>query len=92
MTQEQLPRFRSSRHAASRNHCSVSQKLLVVQPLMADGRSCDGDPVVAVDGVGAGVGERVVLTSDGRGARELLRARATPVRWTIVAIEDPKAA
>ena len=42
--------------------------------------------------VGAGVGERVVLTSDGRGARELLRARATPVRWTIVAIEDPKAA
>jgi ethanolamine utilization protein EutN len=68
------------------------QKLLVVQPLMADGRSCDGDPVVAVDGVGAGVGERVMLTSDGRGARELLRARATPVRWTIVAIEDPKAA
>ena len=69
-----------------------SQKLLVTQPLMADGRSCDGDPVVAVDGVGAGVGERVMLTSDGRGARELLRARATPVRWTIVAIEDPKAA
>ena len=49
-------------------------------------------PIVAVDGVGAGVGERVMLTSDGRGARELLRARATPVRWTIVAIEDPKAA
>ncbi len=65
-------------------------KLLVVQPLMADRISPDGDPLIAVDGVGAGTGQRVMLTSDGRGARELLGADATPVRWTVVAIEDPE--
>ncbi len=72
-------------------HASIQgQKLLVVQPLMADGKSPDGEPQIAVDGVGAGKGEQVMMTSDGRNARELLRADATPVRWTIIGIEDPK--
>ena len=48
----------------------------------------DGDPVLAVDGVGAGVGETVIITSDGRGARELLGVDATPVRWTTIGIKD----
>ncbi len=74
------------KHASIRRH-----KLLIVQPLMADERSPDGEPFIAVDGVGAGTGERVMLTSDGKFARELLQANATPVRWTIVGIEDPKA-
>jgi ethanolamine utilization protein EutN len=63
-------------------------KLLVVQPKMADGVSPDGDPVLAVDGVGAGRGEMVVITSDGRHARELVKAKATPIRWTIIGIKD----
>ena len=58
-------------------------KLLVVQPQLTDGRP-DGDPLLAVDGVGAGVGEEVMITSDGRGAREMLGHEATPVRWTII--------
>ena len=45
-------------------------------------------PQIAIDGVGAGVGQRVILTSDGRGAREMLGVEATPVRWTIVGIDD----
>lgn len=64
------------------------QKLLVVQPFLADGLSPDGDPQVAVDAVGAGVGEFVMITSDGAGARELLRAEKTPVRWTVIGIDD----
>ena len=63
-------------------------KLLVVQPVMADRRSPDGDPLVAIDGVGAGVGEAVMLSSDGAGAREMLGTEATPVRWTVIGIED----
>ena len=35
-----------------------SHKLLLIQPLMADGAD-SGRPLVAVDAVGAGVGERV---------------------------------
>ena len=63
-------------------------KLLVIQPTMADGTSPDGDPLVAVDVVGAGVGETVVVTSDGKGAREFLGVTATPVRWTVIGIRD----
>lgn len=64
------------------------RKLLLVAPLMADGRSVDGDPLLAVDGVGAGRGEIVVITSDGRGAAQLLGRNDSPVRWTISGIKD----
>ena len=63
-------------------------KLLVVQPTMADGKSPDGFPLVAIDKLGAGVGERVMITSDGAGTREMLNADATPVRWSVIGIED----
>ena len=62
-------------------------KLLVVQPRLVDGAP-DGDPLVAVDAMGAGVGETVMITSDGRGARALLGVEATPVRWTTIGIRD----
>ena len=50
-------------------------KLLVVQPRLADGRTPDGDPLLAVDGVGAGTGETVLITSDGAGHARCSRAR-----------------
>jgi ethanolamine utilization protein EutN len=63
-------------------------KLLVVQMLAADGKSPDGEPVLAVDRLGAGRGEKVILTSDGRGTRELLKSDTTPVRWSVMGIPD----
>ena len=64
------------------------QKLLVVQPLMADGKTADGDPQIAVDAVGAGKGERVMITSDGRFVRELVNQENTPIRWSVIGIAD----
>jgi ethanolamine utilization protein EutN len=63
-------------------------KLLVVQLLAADGTSPDGEPVLAVDRLGAGRGEKVILTSDGKGTRELLKSDTTPVRWSVMGIPD----
>jgi ethanolamine utilization protein EutN len=63
-------------------------KLLVVQLLAADGKSPDGEPVLAVDRLGAGRGEKVILTSDGKGTRELLKSDTTPVRWSVMGIPD----
>lgn len=63
-------------------------KLLVVQPYRTDGQTPDGDPQLAVDALGAGRGERVILSSDGRGTRELLGSDTTPVRWSVIGIED----
>jgi ethanolamine utilization protein EutN len=64
------------------------QKMLVVQPLMMDGKSPDGDPQIAVDAVGAGKGERVMITSDGRFVRELVKQESTPIRWSVIGIAD----
>ena len=64
-------------------------KLLVVQPLSADGRTPDGEPQVAVDRCGAGIGDAVVITSDGTYVREILGCDNTPVRWGVMALIDP---
>jgi ethanolamine utilization protein EutN len=64
-------------------------KLLLVQPCLTDGVTPDGDPVLAVDQIGSGKGDLVILTSDGRHARETLQADATPVRWSVIGIQDP---
>ena len=45
-------------------------------------------PLVAIDTIGAGTGERVMITSDGAGTRKMLNADATPVRWSVIGIED----
>ena len=43
-------------------------KLLVVQPLGPD-NSPDGDPIIVGDKLGAGAGQTVIISSDGRGTR-----------------------
>ena len=74
---------------ATVKHPSIEgNKLLVVQPQMADGTSTDGDPLLAIDAIGAGVGDVVIITSDGRSARALLQVDSTPVRWTIIGLKD----
>jgi len=62
-------------------------KLLLVQPLDPDGKP-KGDPVLAVDTLGAGTEEMVMLTSDGKTARELLNDNKTPVRWSVMGLPD----
>ena len=64
------------------------QKLLIVQPRLAGGGAADGDPLIAADETGAGVGETVLISSDGRYARELVRTNNTPLRWTVLGICD----
>ena len=74
---------------ATIKHASlVGCKLLLVQPLMADLKSPDGDPVLTADTIGAGPGDLVLVTSDGRFARELTGSDTTPLRWTVMGIDD----
>jgi ethanolamine utilization protein EutN len=70
-------------------HASLdSQKLLVTQPLMADGASPDGPPTLAVDRLGAGAGDRVMLTSDGKAIRDMFGIENSPIRWAVLGIVD----
>jgi ethanolamine utilization protein EutN len=48
----------------------------------------DADPQLCVDAVGAGIGETVLISSDGKYAREFLKSETTPVRWSVIAIRD----
>lgn len=68
----------------------VGQKLLIVQPMLNDGKSPDGDPLLVIDAVGAGKGERVMITSDGKFVRERLKAEASPARWSAIGIIDER--
>lgn len=64
------------------------RKLLLVQLHLADGVTPDGHPLLAVDAIGAGPGDTVMLSSDGEAVRELLGFPKTPVRWLIAGIVD----
>ncbi len=63
-------------------------KLLIVQPLLADGRSPDGEPVLSVDAWGAGWGDLVLLNSDGEAAQEQLGDPRTPARYSVLGLYD----
>jgi ethanolamine utilization protein EutN len=62
-------------------------KLLLVQPITPDNRP-KGQTVIAVDSVGAGVGETVLLVIEGKAAGEALRRTAAPVDAAIIGIID----
>ena len=62
-------------------------KLLLIQPLTIDDAP-RGVPLLAIDSVGAGVGERVLVVLEGRAAGDALRRRAAPVDAAIVGIID----
>jgi ethanolamine utilization protein EutN len=63
-------------------------KLLLVKCYQADGVTPEGDPILVIDKLGAGRGERVMVTSDGIGTREILNDPQSPVRWSVLGIPD----
>lgn len=62
-------------------------KLMLVQPLNLDD-SARGTAMLAVDGVGAGVDEKVLIVIEGRAAGEALGKKGAPVDAAIVGIID----
>ena len=64
-----------------------SAKLLLVQPLNPDDTP-RGGTLLAVDGVGAGIHEKVLVVLEGRAAGEALGRKAAPVDAAIIGIVD----
>lgn len=72
------------RTTATIKHPTLNRwRLLVIQPLLLDGGD-DGEPQVAIDQLGSGVGSVVVAAADGSAAREIMGVKNTPVRWVVV--------
>jgi microcompartment protein CcmK/EutM len=73
---------------ATRKEAELSSlKLLLVKPCDTAGRPTSAQPIVAIDAVGAGVGE-VVLYASGSSARQTKVTKDRPVDATIMAIVD----
>jgi microcompartment protein CcmK/EutM len=63
------------------------RRLLMVDLLDEKGRATGRD-LIAVDSVGAGAGEMVLILDEGNGARQVLQAPDAPVRAVVVGIVD----
>ena len=62
-------------------------KLLLVQPLTLE-ETPRGVPLLAVDSVGAGLHEKVLVVIEGRAAAEAVGRKGTPVDAAIIGIVD----
>ena len=73
--------------ATQKHRAFEGSTLLLVQPLGPDDVP-RGPALLAVDTVGAGIHERVLLVLDGRAAGDAMRRKGAPVDAAIVGIID----
>ncbi len=69
-------------------HPSLAGRKLLIAQMLGNDRRPLADPVLVVDGLGAGKGDTVMISSDGRGLRDLIGHHDTPARWWTLGIVD----
>ena len=62
-------------------------RLLVVQPLTGEGKE-DGEPLLAIDNLGARWADLVILSGEGGAVRKMMGHNNAPVRWMVLGICD----
>lgn len=70
------------------NHPSFDERTLLLCDLLDPSGRPSGGYLIAVDSVGAGAGEIVLLLDEGTSARQVLRAPGAPIRTVVVGIVD----
>lgn len=75
--------------ATQKNMNLVGKKLLLIQPVDTLGKPY-GSEVLAVDGVGAGIGDLVIAIAEGGSARQVTKAESplAPIDICIAGIVD----
>lgn len=75
---------------ATRKHPSLDGwRLLVCQPINLLG-DAEGVPQIAIDPHGAGMHQRVIISSDGAASRKAVGDEKSPVRWMVIGVVDEK--
>ena len=64
-----------------------TRKLLLAERLDQSGQPT-GDYVIALDAIGAGYGETVLIIDEGNGARQVLEDDSAPIRSVVVGVVD----
>jgi len=75
--------------ATQKDKSFVGKKLLLIQPVDPEGNPA-GTELLAVDGVGAGVGDLVVAIAEGGSARQVAKSKnpLAPIDLVIAGIVD----
>lgn len=60
---------------------------LICQPLDEVGKAV-GDPILAIDDLGAGLHQQVIVSADGKGVGERVGTKRTPLRYMIVCLAE----
>jgi ethanolamine utilization protein EutN len=76
-----LGRVIGEMHGTIKHRFYEGKRLLIVE-------KDDGSYLIAVDSVGAGADERVLVLDEGNGARQVLDSKDGPVRSVVVGIVD----
>lgn len=58
--------------------------------LIAEPDSPDLAPQIVIDNLGAGIGQKVLISSDGSEARKIVGSELSPARWSVTGIIDPE--
>jgi ethanolamine utilization protein EutN len=58
--------------------------------LVAIPESPDLAPQIVLDSLGAGIGQKVMISSDGSEARKMVGDERSPARWSVMGIIDPE--
>jgi ethanolamine utilization protein EutN len=76
-------------HATStvKHHTLNGWRLLVVQMLTPDEKP-DGEPVLVIDALGAAAGAKVIVTTDAVQIREMVKAKDSPIRYSVMGLAD----
>jgi microcompartment protein CcmK/EutM len=73
---------------ATKKHPSLDGwRLVICQPISQAG-DAEGAPQIAIDSHGAGLHQRVLISSDGAAARRAVGDEHSPARWLVVGIVD----
>jgi microcompartment protein CcmK/EutM len=75
---------------STRKHPSLEGWRLVICQPISQGGDPEGAPQVAIDAHGAGLHQRVILSSDGSAARLAVGDPKSPARWMIIGIVDER--
>ena len=76
-----LGRVIGEMHGTIKHRFYEGKRLLVIE-------KDDGSYLIAVDSVGAGADERVLVLDEGNGARQVLESQDGPVRSVVVGVVD----
>ena len=70
------------------NSPDLDDRTLLLCDLLGPTGEPSGGYQIAVDAIGAGAGEMVLLIDEGNSARQVLRAPGAPIRTVVVGIVD----